>query len=174
MQNTHKSRKVDPSHCGIAQEKLVSTCILAVTKHDPSLARKLCSYKDAILSASENESNEWLYGRAGYLYLLRRAKAAFASDAEMLKIIQNTIDAVASRILSAPLPWTWHGTPYIGAAHGAFGILVQLALSSPTYAPQCCDLLLDLLDTQLPSGNFPSSLSRLNDDVLVQFCHGSP
>src|SRR5436190_4690480 len=123
MQNTHKSRKVDPSHCGIAQEKLVSTCVLAVAKHDASLARKLCSYEHDILSDSEHESNEWLYGRAGYLYLLRRAKMAFASDTETLKVIQNTIEAVASRILDAPLPWAWHGKPYIGAAHGAFGIL---------------------------------------------------
>jgi hypothetical protein len=174
IQSTHKSGKVDPSHCGIAQETLVSTCILAVAKHDASLARKLCSYKEVILSNSEQESNEWLYGRAGYLYLLRRTKAGFAGDTNTLGIIQNTIEDVASCILKASQPWTWHGKPYIGAAHGAFGVLVQLVLSSPTYASHCQDILLSLLDTQLPSGNFPSSFSRLKEDVLVQFCHGSP
>jgi hypothetical protein len=137
------------------------------------MALRLCEYTSIILVKSTDESNKWLHGRAGFLYLLRPRQAGFTDDRPTLKAIQETIDAVVDCIVNAPRPWIWRDKPYFGAVHGAVGILLQRILASPSQAPLFQDLLLDLLDCQFPSDNL--SISSLKpDDVYVQFCHGCP
>ncbi|KAI9855408.1 MAG: hypothetical protein M1830_006466 [Pleopsidium flavum] len=119
-------------------------------------------------------SDEWLYGRAGYLYFLRLVKVGFRQEQRVQKHVQEVIEKVVDRILQSPLPWTWHKKAYLGAAHGAIGIITQIILSSPSRAATLESTLAELLDIQWPSGNFPSSVPVSNDDRLVQFCHGAP
>ena len=164
--------KLDPSHCGIAQELLAYTAVTAVAKQNPNSVAKLCDWADSLLGGGG--SDEWLYGRAGYLYFLRLLKVGFRQDQGVVGRVQNVIERVIDRILQSPRPWTWHKKAYLGAAHGAIGIHTQIVLSSPSRAHVLEPMLRELLDVQYQSGNFPSSSPISDDDRLVQFCHGAP
>ena len=118
-------------------------------------------------------SNEWLYGRSGYLYFLRLVRSGFDRGSKIFSVIDRTIRKTVQRILTSNQPWSWHGNVYLGAAHGTFGILTQLVLSSPDCAHAVKAILASSLDTQFSSGNFPSALPP-DPDELVQFCHGGP
>ncbi|OCT52929.1 hypothetical protein CLCR_10389 [Cladophialophora carrionii] len=168
---TGQRDRVDSDHCGIGSEVLAQLALRAAIEQDHSLAQKLCSYESTINDAGG--SDEWLYGRSGYLYYLRLARSAYADASKTTEIIDTTIRKTVQRILRSTSPWTWHGKAYVGSAHGAFGILAQLVPSSPQCAETLEPLLTSLLDTQFPSGNFPSSLPP-GSDKLVQFCHGGP
>ncbi|KAK6088637.1 abscisic acid aba receptor [Seiridium cupressi] len=173
--NSLSTKDPTPSHCGIANETLAHSALSAVIKDDASFARKLCSYEAAINSTKEDGSNEWLYGRAGYLYYLRLCRLVFSeeSDPDTADLLEKTIDKTVQRILTVPQPWTWHGKRYLGSVHGTIGIICQSVLSMPSAAPRFQNLLSELLDMQFESGNFPSSLP-IGSDKLVQFCHGGP
>lgn len=173
----------DPNHCGIANETLAYHALTSVVNNDPSLAIQICVFEKYINTSIG--SNEWLYGRAGYLYILRLCRTHFEKQTGMQKavtLLDNTIQRTVEYILSIPRPWMWHGKEYLGAVHGYIGIVAQIILSLPrdriTQAKHTIeDILNHLLDTQLDSGNFASSAEKLGsgkDDRLVQFCHGSP
>lgn len=136
------------------------------------MAASFCDYSaEAIDPQSENEL---LYGRAGYLYLLRLVKASFMDDPKTLALITDTQDDVVDAILDSPRPWKWQGKVYIGAVHGAIGIITQIVLCNPQkYAPKLETDLAVLLTYQFESGNFPSSVP-VEKDRLVQICHGAP
>lgn len=170
----HK-RVSTPSHCGIGDENLAHLSLRAVISEDSSLARQLCAYAEVINLSTNDGSNEWLYGRAGYLYLLRLCQRVFPRDrhATTAALLERTIISTVNRILDVPQPWVWHGKQYLGAAHGSIGVITQVVLSMPSVANRLQPLIIELLDHQLPSGNFPSSLPA-GSDRLVQFCHGGP
>ncbi|OTB02984.1 hypothetical protein M426DRAFT_61267 [Hypoxylon sp. CI-4A] len=172
-----QNKAPDPNHCGIANETLAHLSLSAVMKQDENLARQVCSFEPAVNTKTEEGSNEWLYGRAGYLYCLRLCRTVFKDSASKTSstasMLDNTIATTVARILSASQPWTWHEKSYFGAVHGAVGIITQLVLSQPSVAPAVQPLLSHLLDQQLESGNFPSSAGS-ESDRLVQFCHGGP
>ena len=88
------------------------------------------------------DSNEWLYGRAGYIHaceLLRRTfhdgTSASKYDSALLQEIRAVRDDVVratvlrgrayaqSQGKASPLMYTWAGSEYLGAAHGIMGIL---------------------------------------------------
>ncbi|KAI1110841.1 hypothetical protein F5Y14DRAFT_465212 [Nemania sp. NC0429] len=174
-QGRGRGRVPTPSHCGIGDEIVAHLALDAVVSEDPNLAEKLCSYAKTINSQTDDGSNEWLYGRSGYLYLLRLCREGFPKEghpgtaARLERTIKSTID----RILAVPQPWVWHGKQYLGAAHGTISIITQIVLSMPSIAPRLQTLVRELLGRQFPSGNFPPSLSA-GSDRLVQFCHGGP
>jgi hypothetical protein len=182
---TTKLPTVDPSHCGIANETLCQLALQSLLASDSSLALRLCSYASIINSPDQAGSNEWLYGRAGYLYILRLVLTLLdpIPDSTRQRLIEATT-ATISRILSCPFPWTWHGKPYLGAVHGSMGIITQIILSAdaiatpslPNIVNQVKPYLLEILQSQFKSGNFPPSHAKgeQDDDRLVQFCHGSP
>lgn len=177
QKTAHSSSAVMPDKCGIANEKLARLALSAVIQKDGLLVKQLCAESKTINSPDDDPgcgSNEWLYGRAGYLYFLRLCQAEMQSaggHADTVSLLQDTMTRTVDRILAGPQPWTWHGKAYVGAAHGATGILTQVVLSVPSAAPQLRPLLDGLLDAQLPSGNIPSS-QHGGADRLVQFCHG--
>ncbi|KAI3328959.1 hypothetical protein HD806DRAFT_548201 [Xylariaceae sp. AK1471] len=164
-----------PSHCGIGDETLAHLALNAVISENVSLAKQLCSYADATNSSTDDGSNEWLYGRAGYLYFLRLCQTIFSNDRHpaTAALLERTIKSTVYRILAVSQPWVWHGKQYLGAAHGSIGIVTQAILSMPSIAPQLQPMVLELLDHQFSSGNFPSSLPA-GSDRLVQFCSGGP
>ncbi|KAI1368058.1 hypothetical protein F5Y08DRAFT_21734 [Xylaria arbuscula] len=170
-----QKRAPTPNHCGIGNETLAHLALNSVLSQDASLVGKFCSYAENVNSSTDDESNEWLYGRAGYLYLLRLCHEVFSVDRhpQSAKLLQKTTQETVDRILKVPRPWTWHDKQYLGAAHGSISIITQVVLSMPSIAHQLQPLLLELLDSQFPSGNFPSSLPA-GSDRLVQFCHGGP
>ncbi|KAK3706284.1 hypothetical protein LTR37_012799 [Vermiconidia calcicola] len=158
--------------CGITDDIMCLLAIGAASSKDADMAANLCDYSAEVMDP-ESE-NEHLYGRAGYLYLLRLVKASFQGDPKTLQLLTDTQDDVIDAILDTPRPWKWHGKVYIGAVHGAIGIITQIVLCNPAkYAPKLETELAVLLTYQYESGNFPSSVPP-ERDRLVQICHGAP
>ncbi|KAI0594100.1 hypothetical protein F4775DRAFT_575280 [Biscogniauxia sp. FL1348] len=170
-----KRRPPSANHCGISDETLAHLAVSAVILGESSFVRKLCSYSTIVNSPSDVGSNEWLYGRAGYLYYLRLCRKVYDEDGHTASValLDQTIRATVDRAMSLPQPWVWHGTQYLGAAHGTIGIICQLVLSDPSTAPKLEDLLSSALEQQFESGNFFSSVPP-RSDRLIQFCHGGP
>jgi len=121
----------------------------------------------------QDASNEWLYGRAGYLYLLRFVKVCFADDSKVKELIDETADEVIDEIVESTRPWKWHGKAYLGAVHGSIGVITQIVLTDSNWAPKLEAELGALLSYQYDSGNWPSSIPP-GRDRLVQVCHGAP
>ncbi|CAH1966130.1 unnamed protein product [Acanthoscelides obtectus] len=150
------------------------------------LCSKLKSLSQDVVNVQSDLPNEYLYGRAGYLYAILYVNKYVMPqkfDDEFVRLIIEAI-LVSGRNLSkafsfkCPLMYEWHESYYLGAAHGVSGIL-YLLLQVKQYLPDD-DLLnlikptIDYLTTQrFPSGNFPSSLGR-DVDRYVQWCHGAP
>jgi len=160
-----------PQNCGVANDILALLALGAASAKDRDMAGELCDFVDVALEA--DASNEWLYGRAGFLYLLRLVRASFLDDKETYDMITDTADEVIEGILSSPRPWKWHGKAYVGAVHGSIGIITQIVLTDSKYAAYLEPELGALLSYQYDSGNWPSSLPP-GKDRHVQFCHGAP
>ncbi|KAI0718439.1 hypothetical protein C8T65DRAFT_639085 [Cerioporus squamosus] len=99
-----------------------------------------------------------------------------------------------------PLMWRWHGSRYLGAAHGVVGILhMLLHAPSAILEPHWDNIIATmewLLALQDPQGNWPTkagrhmpytsggattqddsaavAVSEVHDDPPVQWCHGAP
>lgn len=163
----------DAQHCGIADDILCLLALSAASSKDVDLVREVCDFVEVV--EEQGASNEWLYGRAGYLYLLRLMRASFADEKDVVQEINDTADEVIEAILASSRPFKWHGKAYVGAAHGIIGIITQIVLTrGDKYARQLEPELGVLLSYQFESsGNWPSSLPP-DRDTLVQFCHGAP
>ena len=160
-----------PSKCGVSNDIMALLALYAVTAKDADTVKELCDHAAVMLEP--DASNDWLYGRAGYLYFLRLVRGAFTDNKDTIELIEDTADAVIENIMDSSRPWKWHGKAYVGAAHGAIGIITQIVLTDPLSAPKVEAELGALLSYQYDSGNFPSSLPP-GRDRLVQFCHGAP
>jgi len=160
-----------PHDCGVHNDILALLALGAASAKDKEMAGELCDFVDVALE--QDASNEWLYGRAGFLYLLRLVRASFLDDKETFGMITDTADEVIDAILSSSRPWKWHGKTYVGAVHGMIGIITQIVLSDSKYAARLEPELGALLSYQYDSGNWPSSLPP-GKDRYVQFCHGAP
>jgi len=161
-----------PGKCGITDDILALLAIGAATSKDVDMVGNLCDYSAEVLDTETD--NEFLYGRAGYLYLLRLVKASFIDDPKTLQLITDTQDDVVDAILDTPRPWKWHGKTYVGAIHGAIGIITQVVMTDPKkYASKVEADLAVLLTYQYETGNWPSSIPP-EKDRLVQVCHGAP
>ncbi|KAF2460043.1 hypothetical protein BDY21DRAFT_337265 [Lineolata rhizophorae] len=160
-----------PAKCGVSDDIMALLALGAASSKDPDLAEELCNYSEVVCDAEAG--NEWLYGRAGYLYLLRLVRASFEDDERTLRLINDTAADVIDAMMESPRPWRWHGKAYVGAVHGAIGIITQIALTDPKRAPALEADLGALLSYQYESGNWPSSIPP-GKDRLVQVCHGAP
>jgi hypothetical protein len=160
-----------PDSCGIGSDILTLLAIGAASSKDRDMAKEFCDFVDTVIDSEA--SNEWLFGRAGYLYLLRLVRASFSDDKEISALIKDTADDVIEAILASPRPFKWHGKAYVGAAHGVIGVITQVVLTDPGYAPQFEAELAVLLSYQFPSGNWPNSLPPV-EDKSIHFCHGAP
>lgn len=143
--------------------------------------------------------DELLYGRAGYLYALLLLRRELARDdpyigskcAQILpdQLIRSVVQAILDSGLRtaaqrpdipSPLVYFWHGSPYVGAAHGYAGI-AYLLLQARAYLTeqQLRELVKPMIDfvcsLRFPgTDNFPSSMGEDKTDKLVHWCHGSP
>ncbi|KAI5811320.1 hypothetical protein DFH27DRAFT_21606 [Peziza echinospora] len=172
-----RHRTTSPERCGVGDEVLAHLSVKACLYQDETIAMQICSsdLTSFILDEAEAGSDEWLYGRAGYLYLLRMLRAYFPKEkAELHHALTQAIEMTIIRILKSPRPWKWHGKEYLGAVHGSIGIITQIILSSPSHAPALEKEIDGLLDLQLESGNWDSSNESHHSDELVQTCHGAP
>ncbi|KAF2099763.1 hypothetical protein NA57DRAFT_55706 [Rhizodiscina lignyota] len=157
--------------CGVSDDIMCILALDAASTKDPDMAAELCRY--AAVTADEQAGDEWLYGRAGYLYLLRMVRQTFPDREDILELIDDTADEVIEAIMDSPRPWKWHGKAYVGSVHGGIGIITQIILTDPTWAPKLEADLAAMLSYQYDSGNWPSAIPP-GKDRLVQVCHGAP
>ena len=130
-------------------------------------------------------------GRAGLLYAANFLKEYFSSESEV--ITRSSIVAVANatvqrgKALSTDpnksyLEWISpnDGGRWLGQSHGSAGVLCQLLNIEELLQPGSESLALitatvdHIVSKQFPSGNFPSEYYSEDQDVLVQWDHGSP
>ena len=152
--------------CGINNEYLASNAIKACLYQNESHVIKVL---DALRSLKTDPTYcEWMKGRAGALYILRLIRQRLP---HLSSVINPVITSLIEVILSQQ-PWVWNGKQYLGTVHGDIGIVTQIVLSDPSYAPQLESKLLSLLELQDAEGNWPVVEGK--DIGLVQFCHGAP
>jgi hypothetical protein len=100
----------EKDRCGVSDDIMTLVAIDSAITRDTDLVNELCNFADTI---TEPEAcNEWLYGRAGYLYLLRMVKVCFADDPKVKEKIDDTADEVIDEIMESSRPWKWHGKAY--------------------------------------------------------------
>ncbi|KAL5347859.1 hypothetical protein ACLOAV_007269 [Pseudogymnoascus australis] len=152
--------------CGITNEFLTSNAIKACLYQDENRAIEVI---DALRNPETDPTYcEWMKGRAGALYILRIIR-------QWLPNLAAAVNEVVTLLIEDILPqqpWSRSGKRYIGAVHGDIGILTQIVLSDPSYAPELESKLLELLNLQGEEGNWPSTKGK--EAGLVQFCHGAP
>lgn len=110
---------------------------------------------------------EWFKGRAGTLYILRVMRQGLPS-------LTASINSAITSLIKAMLPqqpWVWNGWQYLGLVHGEIGVVTQIVLSDPFYAPKLESKLQSLLKLQDSEGNWPVIEGK--DNGLIQFCHGA-
>ncbi|XP_048522811.1 lanC-like protein 2 isoform X1 [Dendroctonus ponderosae] len=151
--------------------------------------RKLTAFIKVVKNSSSDLPNEYLYGRAGFLYALlfvnRHVSPAPFSDAAITSIVSAMLhsgEKLAKHLKiekECPLMFQWHDSQYLGAAHGVSGI-IYLLLQARKYLTEAelTNLIkptISFLSTlRFPTGNFPSSLGPGKQDKYVQWCHGAP
>ncbi|KAK6335640.1 hypothetical protein TWF696_002407 [Orbilia brochopaga] len=176
-QDSYGPEETQRSGCSLNHEFMCYNAVKACHTQDLSYVR---AFADNIAKLTLRPAFiEVLFGRAGLLALMRTMKYFLPESAE---ILDPHITDVIEHCLSYD-PWTFGVRPdyqkrYIGAAHGDIGIIANIALSNPAYAPRVQPRLERILDLQLPDGNWPACDDDDGDDSddkqLVQFCHGAP
>ncbi|XP_017775526.1 PREDICTED: lanC-like protein 2 [Nicrophorus vespilloides] len=151
------------------------------------LIKSLLSLKADAINSKSDLPSEYMYGRTGYLYCLLYLNKHISPPPIEGPTIRNVIEAIlkiGQRYSKdgnhkCPLMYEWHGSNYLGAAHGLTGI-VYLLLQAKEHLKEIelSDIVrptVDYLATlQYPSGNYPSSLESQSGDKYVQWCHGAP
>lgn len=134
--------------------------------------------------------DEVLVGRAGYLsgcyWLNNNIDSKPIHDEIIQNLLETTIESGRQYAMknNSPLPlmYQYHGTEYLGAAHGTSGILHMLLKSqwkdsdSKDYKDikQSVDFFVSLQDKE---GNFPTALEDIKtrrEKRLIHWCHGAP
>lgn len=171
--------------CGDAGPLAVGAVVYRLcNKKDKSddCIQQLLSMAESALPLDGETYDELLYGRAGYLYSLLFVNKYIGETTVPEKVINQVVDSMvesgrrqASRKSSAPaLTYFWHGSEYIGAAHGYIGILFMMLHTDYQRHTDTIKSTLDfILGLQYSSGNFPSSFGSGNDR-LIHWCHGAP
>lgn len=164
--------KVTPSDCGTFSGELAYCAVAAAFHETDEWVDRFLSHLPGLLEPGEG-FDDFVYGRAGLLYLLRLIAHWYPASASRIK---SWYPKVIDCILANGPPWIFHGGDYIGAGHGRVGIVTQILLSDASYAPKLEDTVSKLVDWQLPTGNWDAFApdSGKSRDHLVQWCHGAP
>ncbi|XP_074031807.1 glutathione S-transferase LANCL1 [Leptinotarsa decemlineata] len=159
---------------------------LGKEKEVKQLVARLKLLDKDVIDTHSDLPNEYLYGRAGYLFSILFVNKYVSPPPFDGSFIRKIIDAIliCGQNLSkagnfkCPLMYQWHDSYYLGAAHGLSGILYLLLQARQYLTEEDLNCTIKptvdyLLKQRFPSGNFPSSLGRDNDKY-VQWCHGAP
>lgn len=120
---------VTASRNGVINEELAFYAVHAALTQDLHDVRSLTrSIKDGVLTADRG-SDEWLYGRAGCLYLLRLVRSWVQGSNDIVKPI---IEDLVHIILSHGPSWPWHGKDYLGKLSlQAVSSMLRLPIQDP-------------------------------------------
>ncbi|CAD7085535.1 unnamed protein product [Hermetia illucens] len=185
--------------CGNAGIYAVSAVISNASGHRDTLEEDLKNFKTGFeacrpMTFSKYGSDEVLVGRAGFLsgcyWLNQQLGPSVIPEDAILDICSSMLYSGREYAdkTKAPLPlmYQYHGTEYLGAAHGLCAIL-HMMLNSAWFKPgadisktkysdirRSIDFYLSLQDKD---GNFPVALEDLQTGRakrLVHWCHGAP
>ncbi|CAF0937397.1 unnamed protein product [Rotaria sordida] len=157
-------------------------------KTSDKFIEKILSMKKHALSHSNPD--EYLYGRAGYLYtliFLQREIGHHVIDNQHITDVFEAMIKSGEKYArqtgsTSPLMYQWHDSEYLGAAHGVSGIIyLLLKIANHESFPHLRSYIdshllptIEFLKSKcLSSGNYMSS-SDSKSDKLVQWCHGAP
>jgi hypothetical protein len=84
---------------------------------------------------------------------------------EINPVITSLVDEILSQ-----RDWVWSGREYLGPVHGDIGIVTQVVLSDPSYAPKLESKLLSLLMLQDDEGNWPVLEGKDSRCSAVFYC----
>ncbi|CAF3030419.1 unnamed protein product [Rotaria socialis] len=168
--------------------------IAAVIYHNAGDQKTTDRYIEKILSMKTNAlshsvPDEFLYGRAGYLFtlmFLRREIGEHAVDPQIITEIFEAMIKSGEKYArdthsKSPLMYQWYKTEYLGAAHGLSGIVHCLlkvtqhesfAHLRPYVDSHLMPTVEYLKSRRLASGNYMSA-NDSKSDILVQWCHGA-
>lgn len=127
------SRYPESLLCGAAGINAVAVAV-SVREDDSMLVQKyLDSFEHGFAASMSNEWDEVLVGRAGFIgacnYLNEITSPPIFENDTRMKDIANEIITNGirnSKETNFPLMYSYHGTEYLGAAHGIVGILHAL------------------------------------------------
>ncbi|KAK3248405.1 hypothetical protein CYMTET_42130 [Cymbomonas tetramitiformis] len=172
---------------------LAILCIVSHTLRDDAAANGyLSDLLQWVAPALKHSEDELLFGRAGYLYALlwvRHQLGLGGVEGLDTPDLDTPLRHVAEQIVTSgkmsaegfgyegwPMMWHCFESPYLGAAHGATGILTMLfhcfCLLSTRSQHLVVGTLEKLLATIHASGNLPIQL-RDEHDKQVHWCHGA-
>ncbi|XP_031624740.1 lanC-like protein 3 homolog isoform X2 [Contarinia nasturtii] len=189
--------------CGNAGIYAVSAAISELTQKPDTLQQDLKDFEQGFeackpVNYSKHGGDELLVGRAGFLsgvyWLNQTLKPKPFSSEAIVELCESVVKSgrqySKERRSTFPLMYQYHGTEYLGAAHGLSGILHML-LESPWFSidssgaiPIPKDYEADIKDTidaflalQDSEGNFPCDMEDAyhgNANSLLHWCHGAP
>eukprot|EP00922_Rhytidocystis_sp_ex-Travisia-forbesii_P070747 GHVS01105633.1.p1 GENE.GHVS01105633.1~~GHVS01105633.1.p1 ORF type:complete len:450 (-),score=17.04 GHVS01105633.1:239-1588(-) len=176
--------------CGAAGIHLIHALCGLIENGNQSTEFRDAVAKYASLSdtAMHIDSDEWLYGRSGYLH-----GCLLLNELVPNSIRVELVDQLASCVINSgkstsaaigcadtcPLMYRWMGEEYLGAAHGLIGIIYTLLQVPSVARGQGVELTLIeksinyLMGIMTRHGNWPA-VRQDDEDHLVHFCHGAP
>lgn len=111
LSGKRSTASVIASRNGVINEELAFCAIhAALTRDHDDIKLLATNIKDGVLTA-EQGSDEWLYGRAGSLYLLRLVRSWVQGSDD---IVSPIVKDLTQLILSHGPSWPWHGKDYLG------------------------------------------------------------
>ena len=96
---------------GVISEELALYAVHAALTQDLEDVKLLASSIKGGVLTTEQGSDEWLYGRAGCLYLLQLVRSWVSGSED---IVRPVIQDLVQLILSHGPSWPWHGKDYLG------------------------------------------------------------
>ncbi|CAG8766113.1 1545_t:CDS:2 [Racocetra fulgida] len=186
-----------PKHVGFIGSHIGPLALAVVVyetieKNTPESLKYLDTILDKYHSLSlQEDSNELLYGRAGYLYALIFIRKYCKDNEEIMSRIRNDklkeiikliikdgrdgakritdLMTINDNVTKPALMWSWHNSEYIGAIHGVAGIITTIL--------QCGELALPYMDELFQTiewligivqmdKNYPARIQSTHDDLI--------
>ncbi|KAJ3023530.1 hypothetical protein HKX48_002693 [Thoreauomyces humboldtii] len=176
---------ITPKVCGIFSELAVRLMAQAVIEDDDAAAVEILSRVPDICVDSEGFQDEWCFGRAGFLYILRVLAHHLPAHREACQAAQkDVVEAMFRRVPGSESGgWRFYGKLYLGMGHGWMGNLTQMLLSDPTpaRAAQLRNAFADCIAEQQPDGGWKCMVNdaeHANTEAqkreILSMGHGAP
>jgi len=111
LQGGREGHAATAGKSGVVNEQLAFYAVRAAVTQDIQDVEKLVKHVSNATLTLERGSDEWLYGRAGCLYLLRLARGWVRDSA---RVVDPLVEDLIEDVLGRGPAWPWHGKDYLG------------------------------------------------------------
>lgn len=139
----------DQSRCSIVIELPARLALEAAFHKDEQASVNLLALLPGVVASDVPGKlawNEHIYGRTGYLHLLRLVRSYWAEAPIPASTLRQIVDRV---LLDGPSTWKFIDHYLIGAGHGWINIVTQILLTDGSYAAACQPIVQQVLDEQI-------------------------